>query len=751
MIYKKNWFTYLGYTLFGLLLVCLIFLSSGLHIEFSENNLIKNLIVVVPVVVCAIILWFASFLFSTLSNKLNGEKAGLLYNIVIVVLFAASIGVRAYYVLTYTDAFSAGGSDLLISALACMAGVLKLVFVYLIGVSAFGRQGAAAALFLEGFLAGEIESCAVLDYRNVSILVVLGIILLYSVYYKRCNNGKMSTAVSWLIIVIITVIISAGIGVSIYMDYSIAVPAVLAAALILSMLFAGWKQALVPLLGIPALCAAAYFGVYAADESYGTRLDNEIEYRMSNIEKIFDEPEDTFNEICEYVEHSVMFDDSLTFTIPGGYEYNHDVLLNMVFMFLSLCSLIFLFLKKRSPMSAYILFTVGVYLFDSNIVLCNIFVVSLCFQELYEGRDRISYIVNSSVIDIADDDFDIESGAIEDIYTVPEAAVSDEATVQDDSDSVSKVKENNNINEHVNKDEVQSIDENTLYKGSSVNDTDSLEEASSTKNYIYEDSIYEESTVYGVTETYDNTAPEYGVTEPLDLKESDYADVETQDNAGSDYCDIGTEYSSGTDYGTSEEISDYSGSNYGTSGTEYDSVSVYGSSEDPSEYTDSDYGTTESVYGSVSEYGSSEDPSEFTDSGYGTTESEYGSASAYGSSEEPSEYTGLGYGTTESEYGSVSGYGSYGASEDPSEYTGSAYGAVKTDEYSAQDVLDKLPVPKPVSVYVDDNTENIILKKSSNNEKETVDKSFDKDIWQNRRKRATKHTEDDTSKGDLYG
>ena len=69
MIYKKNWFTYLGYTVFGLLLVCLIFLSSGLHIEFSENNLIKNLIVVVPVVVCAIILWFASFLFSTLSNK----------------------------------------------------------------------------------------------------------------------------------------------------------------------------------------------------------------------------------------------------------------------------------------------------------------------------------------------------------------------------------------------------------------------------------------------------------------------------------------------------------------------------------------------------------------------------------------------------------------------------------------------------------------------------------------------------------
>ena len=537
MVYKKNWFTYLGYTLFGLLLAGLIFLSSGLHMDFSENNIIKNLIIIVPVAASVFIIWLASYLFSTLSNKLSGKHAVLLYNIVVCILFAAAVGVRAYYILTYTEAFPADGYDLIVSVSACFLGVLKLVIVYLIGLIAFGKQGAAVSLFFESFLAGEIESCAVMDYRNVSMLIVLAVILLYSIYYKRCNNGKMATAVSWLIIVSITLIISAGIGVSIYLDYSAAVPFVLAAALILSMLFAGWKQALVPVLGIPALCASAYFGVSVAGESYGVQLNNEIEYRMADIEKLFDEPEGVFDEIVEYTEHSVMFDDSLTFTIPGGYEYNHDVLVNMVFMFLSLCSLIFLFFKKRSPLSAYILFSVGIFLFDSNIMLCNIFIISLCFQELYESRDRISYIVNSSVIDMEDEETDTDAFN-DDAAFVPEAAVSAENVVQDYSGSGSAVEENIEYVEGISSNESPLYEDSVADKSDSIEATsaykDSVYENSVYEDSVYEDSVYEESTVYGVSEPYGSSVPEYGTTEPLDLKESKYGAVEPQEYTGSD-------------------------------------------------------------------------------------------------------------------------------------------------------------------------------------------------------------------------
>ncbi|MDE6636464.1 MAG: hypothetical protein K2K09_07680, partial [Lachnospiraceae bacterium] len=533
----------------------------------------KNLIFLLVVAVCIFIIWFASYLSSMISNKLSDGKANLFYNVLVAVLFAAAVGLRIYYILTHGDVLAIDGFNLfheeLMMTAACALGMAKLIIIYMIGLYAFGKQGAAATLFFEGFLASEIRSCMVLDYANISVFIVLVVILLYSIYFKRCNSENMNTVMSWILTAFITVIISAGIGVSVYFGYSIVIPVVLAVSVILNMLFAGWKQALLPVIGIPALCIAAYFGVSIIDADYSERFNSEIEQCISNAGQLFESPADMFSNIRDYADSSVMPDDDLTFTIPGGYEYNNDVFINMILMCLTLWSLILLFFKKRSSLSVYILFSFGIYLYDGNIMLCNVFILGLCFQELYEGRDRISYVVNSPFIDEVNDevaDYPVYDDS-EAENPISEAAVSDENVAQIHEDSSTSV-------------DSQAGDDGLVSEDRSVYEYNSMSESSSESedSAVSADAVTsEDNSVYGVSEPepQEYTESGYGVTEPLNYTGSQYGAYNAEDYAGSD---------SGAN-----EPQNYTGSNYGAVDTKEYSGSGYGTDE-PQNYSGSNYG-----------------------------------------------------------------------------------------------------------------------------------------------------------------
>ncbi|MCI8308121.1 MAG: hypothetical protein HFH14_08755, partial [Lachnospiraceae bacterium] len=621
MVYKKNWFTYFGYTLFGLLLAFLIILSSGLHIDFSENNIIKNMIILLGAVACILAVWLVSYLFSALANALSAEKVRVYYFLFAALLFAVSVGIRVYSVFMYTDGFTAAGNNLPVFAAACTIGILKLVVVYMIGLFAFGKQGAAAALFLEGILAGSPAECVTLDYASVSGFVVLVVILLYTIYFKRCNAEKMKTIASRMLIAAITLIAGSGIVVSVYLGYSLVVPVVLAASIIVHMLFAGWKQALIPVLGIPALCAAAYIGLSAVDSNYSARLNSEIETQISDVRQFFGNPGDMIDEILDYAESSVMPEDSYTFSLPGGYEFNFDNFMNMLFMLISFGSLLVLFFKKRSALSAYIVFTVGAYMMNDSIMLCNVFIISFCFQEMYEGRDRISYIVNSPFIDVYEGDMEkdnhehnTDSGIVD---TVPaqEAAVSDEKVI------LSEVPDEYDDN-------TPKSAEQPIAGQSDDNKTEELPD--------YGDAAYSggnygsmETESYGDSDNYsDNYGDNYGADESSDYGDAAYS--------GGNYGSAGSESYGDSDNYSAEEASDYaepaySGGNYGSVGAE-----SYGDSdnyrvEEASDYADAAYsgGNYGSVgaesYGDSDNY-SAEEASDYADAAY--SGGNYGSVGA---------------------------------------------------------------------------------------------------------------------------
>ncbi|MCI8308170.1 MAG: hypothetical protein HFH14_09000, partial [Lachnospiraceae bacterium] len=123
---------------------------------------------------------------------------------------------------------------------------------------------------------------------------------------------------------------------------------------------------------------------------------------------------------------------------------------------------------------------------------------------------------------------------------------------------------------------------------------------------------------------------------------------------------------------------------------------------------------------------------------YGSAGAEsYGDSDNY-SSEESSDYADTGY--SGSNYGGI-GAESYGDSynkntEKSLNYSDAGYG---------DNMLDKLPVPKPVSYY-DDEPVNVVLKKSMDIENENDDNSFDKDKWQNRKNRTSKNVLDHSKK-----
>ena len=103
MLYKKNWITYLGYTIFALFLSGLFIINSQLYNNFSENNLVLLISVFICSELIVLVLYLISLITSIVNNKIKSKTSNVIYYIIWWTIFLIAILIRAGYIMYYVE------------------------------------------------------------------------------------------------------------------------------------------------------------------------------------------------------------------------------------------------------------------------------------------------------------------------------------------------------------------------------------------------------------------------------------------------------------------------------------------------------------------------------------------------------------------------------------------------------------------------------------------------------------------------
>lgn len=524
MLYKKNWITYLGYTIFALFLSGLFIINSQLYNNFSENNLVLLISVFICSELIVLVLYLIALITSIVNNKIKNKTSNVIYYIIWWTIFLIAILIRAGYIMYYVESF-----NIYTVLISFTVNILKILLLFYIAKIALGRISGIIALFLESFLACEIVLCNVIDYNTISTVCILFIILLYTIYFKRCNNNKAYKLSTSMLVVLMTIIISAGIGVSIYLDYSIIIPVVMLSVLLISMLFAGWRDILILLFGTAIICIGMYFGTGLFGYEYTQKLNTELQYRISSVEKSIEkyvsDPEETFiiieDKISEKNENGIL----PTAELPYGYSVNCNSLINMTLILLSFFAIIMMYVKNRNSLFPVMLYTCCIYLFADNILSCSILMICYMLQNYYNKRDDKSFIVNDA---ITNNNIKKEEAKDTDKQELKNELITNTSTdIIDNKDNNNSVIAEEPIVEDEFKDE--SVVENSITEELCTDDnvtvispedmaeTDKIDDPANLDKYIIEN--YSESDNDDIFEEHTETQEETEVTEKTEIAE----------------------------------------------------------------------------------------------------------------------------------------------------------------------------------------------------------------------------------------
>lgn len=467
MMMKNKWFTYVQYGIYILFLAGLIILNTGLLTDISGNNIIRNCFILGCTIVFTLVIILAAFFVKMIAGKIGKTGCKIAYIIILSIVAAASLGIRAYYLLNYTSLFNNNMYPVYIDVICCVLAVARLVLIYFVGYVSAGKQAGLAALFFEGFYYGEVINEFVLDYRNIAAIVILLIVLLYCCYYKICQQENNRCVARIILTSAILVIILSFVFLSIYYEYSLMLPLIISLCVIISMLFISWKNALILIIGIPVLCMYAYCCVAVSGYGNQRQLNAEIEHRVDGIEQYISGSENITSYITDKINDNTDYKESTSFVINEPVHLvlsvNYMQINNMMFIYMSLISVIYMLFKKKNAMAMYMLYSAGAYLWDSNIIICSIFTISIFYQQLYERRKCMT----TDNCEISDEDIN-EDIDIDIFIDNSESAISAEAETDnvetEDSDAdITESEDENVINEH---------EENRVYEP--VEETDEI-------------------------------------------------------------------------------------------------------------------------------------------------------------------------------------------------------------------------------------------------------------------------------------
>ena len=455
---KKLLFTYVQYGIYILFLLVLIILNTGLSDDISGNNIILNGSVFAFAIIIALVILLASLFVRNISKRIGNTGRRIAYGIILTCLIIAVSGIRIYYAVYFTSLFSNEEYPLYIDILCCALAVSRLIFIYLIALLTAGKQAGLVALFIEGFYYNEVIDAFVLDYRNLSTVIILLIVLLYCLFYKNCVRNEIYPEKRVLITTALLCIICISVCLSIYYEYSLVLLILVTVCLVINMLFIKWKETLILIIGIPILCSLACCFVAVSGYANQRLLDNELQYRIDRADEYIND----FSKAVSYIEDTI--NNNLNY--ESGYQYeialpdNTVITINtnqiniLLLMYLSLLASVYMLFRKKTALAMYMLYSVFAYLWTGNPVICCIFTISVFYQALCERRKTVA----ETVAAISEND--------EDVYTEEEAApVVSETYIADDSEGAEIADNNTSI-----KDDNTDIAEQTVI----INETEEI-------------------------------------------------------------------------------------------------------------------------------------------------------------------------------------------------------------------------------------------------------------------------------------
>lgn len=440
---KKLLFTYVQYGIYILFLLGLIILNTGLSDDISGNNIILNGSVFAFAIIIALVMLLTSLSVRIISKRLGNTGRRIAYGIILTCLIIAVSAIRIYYVVNYTSLFSNEEYPLYIDILCCALAVLRLAFVYLIALLTAGKQAGLAALFIEGFYYNEVIDAFVPDYRNVSTVIILLIVLLYCLFYRSCVRNEVYPEKRVLITTALLCIICISVCLLIYYEYSLVLLILVTFCLVINMLFIKWKESLILIIGIPILCSLACCLVAVSGYANQRLLDNELQYRIDRADEYIND----FSKSVSYIEDTI----NHNLNYESGYQYeialpdNTVITINtnqiniLLLMYLSLPASVYMLFRKKTALAMYMLYSVLAYLWTGNPVICCIFTISVFYQALCEPRKTLAEAVDAIIEN--DEDVYTEEAAV--VSAVSEPYIADDSESTEIEDNNTSIKDNN--------------------------------------------------------------------------------------------------------------------------------------------------------------------------------------------------------------------------------------------------------------------------------------------------------------------